>query len=82
MALERVLDTRTEEFGAVCRVYTKTKLGRSGGSGVLITPRHVLTCAHVIYPREEPYRTVAVHVVVAQNGPTEASNGIKADGGR
>ena len=79
--MERVPDTTTSEFRAVCRVYTKTKSGHSSiGSGVLITPRHVLTCAHVIFPTEEPYQTRSIDVFVAQNGPTAASNGIKADG--
>jgi V8-like Glu-specific endopeptidase len=80
MPLERVLDTKTKEFGAVCRVYTKMKRGHSVGSGVLITPRHVLTCAHVIFPPEEPYQTQSIQVFVAQNGPADEKNGIKADG--
>jgi len=79
--LALVPDTTTDEFRAVCRVDTKMKSGRhSFGSGVLITTRHVLTCAHVIFPPEEPNNTFSIHVFVAQNGPAAASNGIKADG--
>ncbi|BFU90771.1 MAG: hypothetical protein NTAFB01_19580 [Nitrospira sp.] len=29
MALERVLDPKTKEFGAICRVYAQTKGGHS-----------------------------------------------------
>lgn len=79
MALERVLDTRTKEFGAVCRVYTQLKDGRSVGSGVLITPRHVLTCAHVIRPLQNSNMVTSITVFVAPNGPRDGKNGIKAD---
>lgn len=80
MELERVLDPKTKEFRAICRVYAQTNGGHSVGSGVLITPRHVLTCAHVIYPPENPNKTLSITVFVAQNGPGDGKHGIKADG--
>ena len=80
MALERVHDPKTKEFGAICRVYTQLKGAHSIGSGVLITPRHVLTCAHVIFPPENPNDTRSITVFVAQNGPADGKHGIKADG--
>lgn len=80
MALQRVLDTRTREFWSVCRIYTQVKGGHSVGSGVLITPQHVLTCAHVIQPPQNPNNIVSITVFVAQNGPGDGKNGIKASG--
>lgn len=78
--LERVLDPKTSEFGAVCRVLTTTRRGHSIGSGVLITPRHVLTCAHVIQPPEDSTNVMSITVSIAPNGPAEARKTIKADG--
>jgi V8-like Glu-specific endopeptidase len=79
MALTRILDPKTREFGFVCRIYTKLRGGHSVGSGVLIMPRYVLTCAHVIQPPENPnVESITVHV--AQNGPADGKHGIKADG--
>ena len=80
MALERVLDPKTQEFRAICRIYTQVKGGHSVGSGVLITPRHVLTCAHVIQPPQNPTQLMSIAVFVAQNGPGDTRNGIRADG--
>jgi hypothetical protein len=77
--LELVNDPKTSEFGAICRIYTKVKGGHSIGTGFLITTRHVLTCAHVIQPRENP-NVESITVFVAQNGPADAKNGIKTDG--
>ena len=54
--------------------------GHSVGSGVLITPRHVLTCAHVIQPPENPNHIMSITVFVAQNGQADGKNGIKANG--
>lgn len=79
MALDRILDTTTSEFRSVCRIYTKTAGGHSVGSGVLIGPRHVLTCAHVLYPFDDP-KPLWIKVFVAQNGPNDKTPGIKADG--
>lgn len=78
--LERVNDTKTREFGAICRIFTKVEGGHSIGSGVLITPRHVLTCAHVIRPQQNPDMVMSITVFVAPNGPADTKNGIKADG--
>lgn len=78
--LERVTDPKTSEFGAICRVFTKMKGGHSVGSGVLITPRHVLTCAHVIKPPQNSENIMSITVFVAQNGPADGKHGIKADG--
>jgi hypothetical protein len=77
--IDRVRDTRTSEFGAVCRVLTKMEGGHSVGSGVLISPRHVLTCGHVIQPPQNA-NTRSITVFVAHNGPTDEKHGIKADG--
>jgi V8-like Glu-specific endopeptidase len=43
-------------FSAVCRIEVRTMKGNSSvGSGVLISPHHVLTCAHVLYDRGDPH---------------------------
>jgi hypothetical protein len=66
-ALRPVTDTTQVPFRWVCRVtaYTETpaQKGHSVGTGVLISPWHVLTCAHVIYPPQQPYGTVRVVVI-------------------
>lgn len=66
-ALRPVTDTTKVPFRWVCRViaYTETPAQKSHsvGTGVLISPWHVLTCAHVIYPPQQPYRTVRVVVI-------------------
>jgi V8-like Glu-specific endopeptidase len=41
-------------FSAVCRIEVRGTKGTSVGSGVLITPHHVLTCAHVLFDRNDP----------------------------
>lgn len=79
-ALSRILDPKTREFGFTCRIYTKVKGGHSVGSGVLILPRYVLTCAHVIQPPQNPNFVESITVFVAQNGPADNKHGIKADG--
>ena len=79
MARTRVLDTKTTEFGAICRVYTQMDGGYSVGSGVLITPRHVLTCAHVIRPPENPNEIMSITVYVAQNG-ADRTPGVRSNG--
>jgi Trypsin len=62
-----VTDTTQVPFRWVCRVeaYTETpaQKGHSVGTGILISPWHVLTAAHVIYPPQQPYRTVKVVVI-------------------
>jgi V8-like Glu-specific endopeptidase len=65
-AMRAVTDTTQVPFRWVCRVEAitekQTQRGHSFGTGVLISPWHVLTCAHVIYPPQELYRTVRVVV--------------------
>lgn len=78
MALNRVFDTTTGEFRAICRVVAKTSNGHAVGTGVLIGPRHVLTCAHVIFPPENP-DTRRITVFPAQNGPG-VGKGIASNG--
>ena len=79
LPLARVLDSKTKEFGAICRVYTQMHGGHSVGSGVLITPRHVLTCAHVIRPPDNPNEVLSITAFVAQNG-SDGTPGIRANG--
>ena len=67
-AMHAVTDTTQVPFRWVCRIeaitQTQTETGHSFGTGVLISPWHALTCAHVIYPLQarELYRTVRVVV--------------------
>lgn len=70
MPLTRVQDTRLEPFAYVCRIVTHAydKRGESIGTGILISPYHVLTCAHVIFPPQAP-RTKEIIVFPGQNGP-------------
>ena len=79
MALTQVLDTTSSEFRCVCRIYTKTQHGHSVGSGILIGAQHVLTCAHVLHPLDDP-KPLWIKVFVAQNGPNDKTPGIKANG--
>ena len=47
--------TAMHPFSAVCRIEVRTAKGNSSvGSGVLISGHHVLTCAHILYDREDP----------------------------
>src|SRR6267378_4160328 len=70
-ALRPVTDTTQVPFRWVCRVtaYTETpaQKGHSVGTGILISPWHVLTAAHVLYPPQQPYRTVKVVVIPGYN---------------
>lgn len=79
MRLTRVQDTRLEPFNSICRIVTRSydKPGESIGTGVLITPYHVLTCAHVIFPPQAP-NTKEIVVFPGQNGPDSACH-VKAD---
>ncbi|MGH7945669.1 MAG: trypsin-like serine peptidase [Opitutaceae bacterium] len=79
MPLTQVLDTTTSEFRSVCRIYTKTNGGHSVSSGILVGRHHVLTCAHAIYPFDDP-TPKWIKVFVAQNGPSDKTPGIQANG--
>lgn len=77
-------------FRWICRVVTTENIpqpteGRWGGTGLLIGPRHVLTCAHVIYPVEQHtgkprFRTQSITVFPAQNGADEPLGSFSANG--
>jgi V8-like Glu-specific endopeptidase len=69
--LTRVQDTRVEPFNSICRIVTTVhgKPGESIGTGILISPYHVLTCAHVISPFAPPNNTKEIIVFPGQNGP-------------
>jgi len=67
-SLRPVDDATKDPFRWVCRIKTETAHGTSYGTGILISRWHVLTVAHVIYPREKPfdrknpYKTVSIEV--------------------
>jgi V8-like Glu-specific endopeptidase len=77
----RVANTLAPPYRCICRIVTRSydKPGFSVGTGVLISPFHILTCAHVIYPPEAP-RTREIDVHPAQNGPDEDSPLFRANG--
>jgi V8-like Glu-specific endopeptidase len=79
--LTRVADATIPPWRAVCRIVARESgaAGYSVGSGVLIAPYHVLTCAHVIFPPQAP-RTHEITVYPGQNGPDGSARGIKANG--
>jgi V8-like Glu-specific endopeptidase len=80
LALTRVLDTASQPFRCICRIHVHTAQGgHSIGTGVLISRYHVLTCAHVLYPREDPHPK-EVTVLPGQNGPEDKRPHIRADG--
>jgi V8-like Glu-specific endopeptidase len=70
MSLTRVPDTRVEPVAFICRIVTRSydKPGESIGTGVFVSPYHVLTCAHNIFPPQAP-RTKEIIVFPGQNGP-------------
>jgi V8-like Glu-specific endopeptidase len=83
-ALRPVDDVTKDPFRWVCRIKTSTSHGTSYGTGVLISRWHVLTVAHVIYPREKPldpkkpYNTLSIEVgpgYGAATKPALRSNG-------
>lgn len=69
VSLTRVKDTRFLPYGHVCRIVARShdRPGLSIGTGVLISPHHVLTCAHNIFPCQAP-RTKSIDVIPMQNG--------------
>jgi len=66
-------------FSAVCRIEVSTGKGTSVGSGVLISPHHVLTCAHVLFDRSDP-NPRKVTVLPNHDGADEKRKPIPADG--
>jgi V8-like Glu-specific endopeptidase len=66
-------------FASICRIVARTaKGGVSYGTGILIGPYHVLTCAHVIFPPQDQL-TKEIIVFPGQNGPDSHCR-IKSDG--
>jgi hypothetical protein len=78
--LTRVADASVPPFRAVCRIVARQDdKGFSVGSGLLVGPYHVLTCAHVIFPPQAPgTREIVVHP--GQNGPDDPATSFKANG--
>jgi len=80
LALTRVLDTSSAPFRCICRIHVSTaNRGHSFGSGVLVSRYHVLTCAHVLYPRNDPHAMREVVVLPGQNGANDKRPPIRAD---
>src|SRR5262245_48197964 len=81
--LVRVANTLVAPFRHICRIvaraYDKPENAYSIGTGVLVSPYHVLTCAHNIYPSQAP-RTKTIDVFIAQNGPDENASRFRANG--
>jgi hypothetical protein len=78
--IRRVLDTGSQPFRCVCRIHVRTtKSGNSFGTGVLIGRYHVLTCAHVLYPRANP-NPREVTVLPGQHGLDDKRSPLTADG--
>jgi V8-like Glu-specific endopeptidase len=78
--LSRLVHPTSEPFRYICRIHVRTtEGGNSFGSGVLISRYHVLTCAHVLYPRQNPH-PIEVTVLPGQNGPDDRRPRIRANG--
>jgi V8-like Glu-specific endopeptidase len=77
----RVADALASPYRCICRIVVRSydKDGYSVGTGVLVSPFHVLTCAHVIYPPQAP-RTKQIDVRPAQNGPDKDALLFRASG--
>ena len=81
-AMRPVGDTTQTPFRWICRIRVQTAKGHSYGSGILISQRHVLTAAHVIYPPQEPYATTDIEVgpgYSASSKPRLRANGWAVD---
>ncbi|WP_052195257.1 trypsin-like serine peptidase [Deinococcus radiopugnans] len=81
----KVANSLAVPFRWICRVVATQANGDSSvGTGVLIGPRHVLTCAHVIYPVDDNgrprFRTRSIEVFPAENGGEEPLGGFRANG--
>jgi hypothetical protein len=81
LPLTRVRDAASPPWRVVCRIVTRSydRPGFSVGTGVLVSPHHILTCAHVIFPPQAP-RTREIVVYPGQNGPDESAMPFKANG--
>lgn len=80
LPITRVLDTTLEPFRSICRIHVRTtKNGNSFGTGVLISRHHVLTCAHILYPRQNP-NPREVTVLPGQSGPDDKRPQVRANG--
>ena|GEM_PF-2131506 len=69
----RIKDTVGVPWRWICKITIKDNRGRyhSGGTGVLISDRHVLTAAHVVYPEYiDPY-SYSIEVTPALNDGDE-----------
>jgi len=77
----RVTNALGLPYRNVCRivVWNYDNDQPSVGTGVLISPCHVLTCGHVIYPPQSP-RTRAIEVFPGQNGPDENVSLFRSNG--
>jgi len=80
-SMPRVANTLLPPFRCVCRIVACSydKPGYSVGTGFFVSPYHVVTCAHVIYPAEAP-RTRTIDVYPAQNGANQAGGRYRANG--
>jgi V8-like Glu-specific endopeptidase len=81
--LVRVANTLVAPYRNICRIVTrafgKPDNAYSVGTGFLVSPYHVLTCAHNIYPIQAP-RTKSIDVFISQNGPDENARRFRANG--
>lgn len=78
--LRRVLDTASDPYRCICRIHVRTsKGGNSFGTGVLVSRYHVLTCAHVLFPRENPDPR-EITVLPGQQGSQDKRPRIKSNG--
>lgn len=81
--LTRVANVLVAPYRYICRIvahaYDKPENAYSIGTGFLVSPYHVLTCAHNIYPIQAP-RTKTIDVYIAQNGPENSASRFRANG--
>jgi V8-like Glu-specific endopeptidase len=78
----RVANAGLAPFRCICRIETRSydkPRCVSVGTGFLVSPFHVLTVAHNIYPPESPH-TKTIDVYPAQNGPVESVVRFSANG--
>jgi V8-like Glu-specific endopeptidase len=80
-ALTRVRDSRLAPFRSICRLVTGSYANttQTVGTGFMVGRQHVLTCAHNIYPPDNP-KTGRITVFPSQNGPDEYWPSIAASG--